>query len=137
MEEHNIMREIWECYATEKIPIGKYEVIEIIQNSNGTEIDMESEEHKMIIKFEFADALRVSDEGRRIRTYNKIIEIQNYRKDFNGVPLYEAFNSEFYNWAKKESAGYYTDFRHYVIITMNDIVDIISSCSPEIIVSKL
>lgn len=131
------MKERWICYGTGKMPTGVYEVIKVLQDCSGTEIVIESEEHRVVIKFGFVDALRVSDEGRRIRTYNEITEVQNYRKDFNGIPLYKVLNSEFYRWVVKESVGFYEDFTHYTIITKNDIIDVISSYPPELLVENL
>lgn len=131
------MKEKWICYDKVNIPMGLYEVVEIIQNSNGTKIELQSEDYKVIICFDFADSLRISDEGRRIKTYNEVIEIQEYRKDFVGIPLYKVINSEFCRWLREESAGFYTEFSHYVIITINDIVDIISRDEPEIMVHKI
>ncbi len=74
----------------------------------------------------------MSDEGRRIVTYNEIEAIQKYRKDFYGNPLYVVENSQFSNWIAFESAGFFIDLNHYVIITIDHIVDILSFQSPEI-----
>ena len=131
------MQEQWSVYAEGTIPVGQYEVLEVLQNSEGTMIILESERNKVIIKFDFVDALRICDEGRRIKTYNVIEGIQEYRKDFLGIPLYLVKNSEFGKWIEEESAGFYIDSFHYAVITINEIVDIITSSSPEVVVSEL
>lgn len=131
------MEEKWIQYGTNIVPKDLYEVTSIIQDNNGTVINLEGNQFRMKIKFGFVDALRVCDEGRRIRTYNEVQEIQIYRENFIGNPIFIVNNSEFNTWIIKESAGIYTDLKHYSIITMNDIVDIISSFPPEINVVKL
>lgn len=126
------MKERWVEYKDIDIPKGVYEVTEVIQNSEGTKIQLESETNKLTIFFEFADAIRICDEGRRIKTYNECEAIQNYRKDFFGNPIYKVINSEFNAWIAEESAGFYTDLSHFVIVTLNDIIDVVSSKPPEI-----
>lgn len=131
------MKEKWTEYKSDKIPKGKYEVNQILQNEEGTIIELESELHTLTIMFEFTDAVRISDEGRRIRTYNGVSDIQPYRETFFGNPLYEVMNSEFCEWLIIESAGFYTDFKHYAIMTINDIVDIVSSVPPVIQINNI
>ncbi len=126
--------EKWMNYDGGKIPLGNYELIETIQNCDGTTIKLQSELHNIILKFEFVDSIRITDEGRRIKTYNEIPDIQKYRENFYGVPLYRVENSEYCKWLVQESAGIYTEFQHYVIITINDIVDVISDVPPKILV---
>lgn len=92
---------------------------------------------KVIIVFEFADAIRVCDEGRRIKTYNECEGIQNYRKDFFGYPIYIVFNSSFNQWIVEESVGIYTNLSRYSIVTQNDLIDVISAKPPEIKVISL
>lgn len=131
------MKEEWVQYDINIIPKDLYEVTSVIQDCNGTVIELEGEHFRMRIKFGFVDAIRVCDEGRRIRTYNEVDEIQIYRENFIGNPIFLVNNSEFNNWIIRESMGIYTDLKHYSIITMNDIVDIISSFPPEINISNL
>lgn len=131
------MQEKWRVYNDSGIPEGHYEVLEILQNKNGTNIILESEKSKVLLKFGFIDALRVCDEGRRIKTYNEVEEIQTYRNDFVGVPLYLVDNSKFCQWIMKESAGFYTNGLHFAVVTINDIVDIISPYPPKIIVNLI
>ncbi|WP_375180209.1 hypothetical protein [Enterococcus rotai] len=86
----------------------------------------------MDITFGFVDSLRITDEGRRIRTYNEIESIQKYRENFIGNPLYKVEQSEYFEWIKKESAGFSTDLEHYAIITENDLIDVLSTFPPTI-----
>lgn len=127
-----MVKEKWLIYKEDFIPLDNYEVLEIVQNVEGTKITMGGNSNDLIIKFSFIDSLRVSDEGRRLRTYNEVEEIQKYREEFYGNPLYKVQNSEFLKWIEIESAGIYTDMVHYAIVTINNIVDMVSSFPPEI-----
>ena len=131
------MTEKFNEYNLEKIPKDKYELIRTVQDCEGTVIILEGYKYKLNIKFGFVDALRICDEGRRIKTYNEVKGIEEYRKDFNGIPIYTVSNSKFYKWIVDESIGFYTDCTHYVVITINDIVDIISSEPPSITISNI
>lgn len=126
------MQENWFVYGEKEISIDCYEVIEIIQNSDGTRIKLDGEKHHIEIEFGFVDSLRTTDEGRRIRTYNEIDAIQTYRENFIGYPLYKVENSEYIQWIEKESAGFCIGVSHYTVMTENDIVDVISSFPPKI-----
>lgn len=128
------MNEIWSVYRDDIIPLNRYEVITISQSCEGTKIVLESATDSLEILFWAVDSLRATDEGRRLRTYNEVISIQEYRKNFNGVPLFTVDNSEFGNWISKESAGIYTDSTHYAIMTRDDIV---APFPPEIILKKI
>lgn len=126
------MKEQWIEYKENDIPKGIYEVVQVLQDAEGTKIQLESNGCKVIIIFEFADAIRICDEGRRIKTYNECEEIQNYRKNFFGHPIYMVYHSEFSNWVIEESLGIYSNLNHYAIITQNDLIDVLSEQSPEI-----
>ncbi len=137
IERMEILKEKWEECFSDVIPRGKYEVVKISQDCNGTIIELASGNNLLTINFNFVDALRVCDEGRRIVTYNEIIDIQKYRENFYGNPLYQVENSEFFEWLSFESCGFCTDVQHYAIITINHIIDVITAEIPEIQISDL
>ncbi|WYJ99804.1 hypothetical protein A5821_000881 [Enterococcus sp. 7F3_DIV0205] len=126
------MLEKWREYNQTDVPKDTYEVSEVVQNSEGTVIKLMGEKNNMNITFGFVDSLRITDEGRRIQTYNEIESIQKYRENFIGNPLYKVEQSEYVAWIKKESAGFCADVDHYVIITENDLIDILSTFPPTI-----
>lgn len=131
-KEEMSMLEKWHEYNQTDVPIDTYEVSEVIQNSEGTVIKLMGEKNNMDITFGFVDSLRITDEGRRIRTYNENESIQKYRENFIGNPLYKVEQSEYFEWIKKESAGFSTDLEHYAIITENDLIDVLSTFPPTI-----
>lgn len=128
------MEEIWNVYRDDIIPVDNYEVISVSQSCEGTKIILEGNTYTLEIQFCSADSLRITDEGGRLRTYNEVESVQEYRKNFIGWPLFTVDNSEFLNWLIKESAGFYVDYIHYAIMTVNDVVDIAAVFPPEITV---
>lgn len=130
------MEEKWTEYKNIVIPEGVYEITEVIQNFEGTKLTLESDTFKIVILFEFADSVRISDEGRRIKTYQECKELQTYRKNFNGNPIYVVEKSLFKKWIIEESVGIYTESTHYAVVTKNDIVDVLSYQEPIINIYK-
>ena len=131
------MKEIWKNYEKSSVPNDNYEVFEVTVNSEGTKIILNGVKNTVSIKFCTVDSLRVSDEGRRIKTYHEVEGIQEYRENFYGNPIYQVENSEFASWVVEESAGFCTDMQHYAIVTLNDIVDVLDAFPPEIIVEEI
>lgn len=131
------MDENWIVYRDDIIPADNYDVVSVSQECDGTRIVLEGNKVTLQIQFWGVDSLRITDEGKRIRTYNEVENLQEYRKNFIGKPLYTVDNSEFLDWLKKESAGFYTDFVHYTIVTIDDIVDIATTFPPEITVKHI
>ena len=126
------MNEEWVVYKEDIIPVDCYTVISVSQDCKGTKIILEGKRYSIQVKFMDIDSLRITDEGRRIRTYHEIESIQEYRKGFLGRPVFTVENSEFLDWLKKESAGIYTEFTHYAIMTIDDIIDIAAIFPPRI-----
>ena len=131
------MKELWIKYKESEIPNDKYELTEIALTCDGVKIVLRGHKNILIVTHIAIHSLKLSDEGIRIRTYHEIEEIQGYRNDFYGHPMYEVSNSEFFEWAMKESAGFGYDLKHYVLMTQNDIVDLLVTFPPEITVRKL
>ena len=122
------------------IPDDYYEVMSIIQDINGT---LDGINNEVKIRFGAVDSICVTDEGSRIETYNngKTKALNEYRlKNFYGNPFFIATaETDFTLWLKKESCGFSeaNGVGHYLIITLNDIVDIASVFPPqEIIINK-
>lgn len=80
-----------------------------------------------------------SDEGMRMATYMPIQEEKHDKKYFQKWFLYKVYNSDFMSWALKESCGFYqeNELLHFCIITENDVVDILSTTEPEIVIRKV
>lgn len=123
------------------IPDDYYEVMSILQDRNGTLITLDGINNEVKIRFGAVDSICDTDEGSRMETYlnGKTKELNEYRaKKFYGNPFFVATaETDFTLWLKKESWGFSEGVGHYLIITLNDIVDIASVFPPqEIIINK-
>lgn len=123
------------------IPDDYYEVMSILQDRNGTLITLDGINNEVKIRFGAVDSICDTDEGSRMETYlyGKTKELNEYRaKKFYGNPFFVATaDTDFTLWLKKESWGFSEGVGHYLIITLNDIVDIASVFPPqEIIINK-
>ena len=123
------------------IPDDNYEVMLVLQDINGTLITLDGINNEVKIRFGAVDSICVTDEGLRMETYlnGKTKVLNEYRaKKFYGNPFFIATSeSDFTLWLKKESWGFSEGVGHYLIITLNHIVDIASVFPPqEIIINK-
>lgn len=123
------------------IPDDYYEVMSILQDRNGTLITLDGINNEVKIRFGAVDCICDTDEGSRMETYlnGKTKELNEYRaKKFYGNPFFVATaETDFTLWLKKESWCFSEGVGHYLIITLNDIVDIASVFPPqEIIINK-
>ncbi len=124
------------------IPDDNYEVMTVKRGINGTLITLDGINNEVKIRFGAVDCICVTDEGSRIETYNngKTKALNDYRlKNFYGNPFFIATSeNDFTLWLNKESYGF-SEARHvshYLIITLNDIVDIASVFPPKISIKK-
>lgn len=123
------------------IPDDYYEVMSVLQDRNETLITLDGINNEVKIRFGAVDSICDTDEGSRMETYlnGKTKELNEYRaKKFYGNPFFVATaETDFTLWLKKESWGFSEGVGHYLIITLNDIVDIASVFPPqEIIINK-
>ena len=123
------------------IPDDYYEVMTVKRGMNGTLITLDGVNNRIKIRFGAVDSICVTDEGLRMETYlnGKTKVLNEYRaKKFYGNPFFIATSeSDFTLWLKKESWGFSEGVGHYLIITLNHIVDIASVFPPqEIIINK-
>lgn len=130
------MKEIWVNCRDLEVPNDQYEVTELIQTGNRTRVTLIGFQNEIEIEVKSVDSLRVTDEGRRIRTYHEISEIQEYRNSFIGNPIFRIDHSEYLNWIKKESAGFSIGVVHYAVMTRNEIVDIATTENLKIKVTR-
>ncbi len=124
------------------IPDDYYEVESVVRGVNGTVIKLDGVNYKVIIHFGAVNCICDTDEGSRLETYlnGKTKALKEYQaKNFYGNPFFIATSeNEFTSWLKKESLGFSEakGVGHYLIITLNDIVDIASVFPPQKITIK-
>lgn len=104
---------------------------------DGTTIKLLGDEQNLEIYVNFVDSICMTDEGRRIETYNSMEELQVHREELYGNPIYEKFTSKYIDWLKKESLGFMGEVTHYMIVTRDDMIDIISICPLQITVHEI
>lgn len=96
---------------------------------------LENEKEIVVIDFFTTKAMRVVDEG--LYLADEVFleeEIQKYKQtEFESV-IYEIKDGEFGNFIKRTSSGIYDylNMKHYIIITLNFVIEIISVSDPEI-----
>lgn len=118
------------------IPLDQYDICYVLQDGNGTKVKLVGDYGEVEIIFYSPDSVRITDEGRRLESYFTVPILQNYRKNFIGNPFFIILNSDYVKWIENESLGFSTDITHYVIVTRDDIVDIISSFPPKIFIKS-
>jgi len=131
--------EKWTIWKPIEIPKGNYEVTNIMQNDKGTLIKLNDGVNKIDVLFEgFVVALRVCDEGSRIKTVMEVQQSQSDRFYFSEWPLYMVENSMFGKWLIDESCGIYADgeLEHISIVTANEVIDILTTYQPVISLTK-
>ncbi|BDF34227.1 hypothetical protein CE91St62_22920 [Lachnospiraceae bacterium] len=127
--------ENWKVINKGYIPKGKY----LAELKNGEEegliILLESNEYSVKMDFGLASAVRMFDEG--ILLQEGIFDeeqIVKYKKDNFSNTIYKIVDGEFGNEVKKISGEMYDvlNLEHYLIITLNYVIEVISQGEPEI-----
>jgi len=128
--------EKWTEIFEDVIPLDNYQT----QLSNGDEkgliIELVGQKHSVVIKFGAVKAVRMLDEGivqNNLYSQNEIERLSVTR--FKNV-IYEITDGEFSKQIENISEGMWDTFvaRHYIVITQNYNIDIITEWEPEILI---
>ena len=121
------------------IPNDEYTVRMINGEETGLIIELKSINNLVVIKFGNVSAVRILDEGIVQEDVYDDEAIDDLKKNKFDNVIYEMIGGKFENYINKISGGYseILDLKHYVIITLNYNIDIISQWKPEINVKKL
>ena len=100
----------------------------------GLIIELKSNNHHVIMNFGVVQAIRMLDEGivqNELYSYN---EVEKFKKDGFKNVIYEVTGGEFAKQIQNISDQYWEtlDAKHYVVITQNYNIDIITEWEPEI-----
>ena len=130
--------EHWEEIYKNTIPVGKYETFVKSGGESGLFIKLESNEYIANINFGAVSAFRMLDEGIMLEGIFDEKEISKYKKNDFSNTIYEIQNGEFGNFVKKISNGLYDylGLRHYILITINYVIEIVSKWEPSIEILK-
>lgn len=130
------MQESWIKWNPTKAPEGAFIVTDYIQNKDGTKFILDDDDNIIEILFNgITPIVRASVEGIRMRTWGEIQQKYNDKFFFRNWFLYKVENSKLSKWAEEESCGFYASeqLSHYCIVTSEEIIDILSTFEPTII----
>lgn len=131
--------ENWHEVFSGKIPKGNYQMQLINGEEHGLVIKLSSNRICIVIKFGIVQAVRMLDEGIVQNSIYCDDVIKRYKdNDFQNV-IYEVQEGEFGKQINQISGGYgeSLSLRHYVVITSNYNVDVITGWEPTIEVSQV
>ena len=130
--------EKWEEIIEKTIPSGKYQALVKNGEESGLIIELESNQHEVIITFGVVVALRMLDEGIVLTGIFDEHAIQKYKNDNFSKVIYKVQNGEFGNFMQQISDELfeYLELKHFIIITMNYVIEVISKYEPNIEVIK-
>ncbi|WP_379053287.1 hypothetical protein [Metabacillus endolithicus] len=135
MSEVNLsMKEIWERWEPVHSFPKRIYLQSLIDNKNGLTLLFETGDDKTIA-FNFDSGVlsyRNTDEGVLYQT------LRDLDKEYGGEfysnwSLFKVKNSSYLNWFKKEGCGkwdYQDDVKHYVFMTSDDVVEVLSNYLP-------
>lgn len=125
-----------------KIPHCGYEYLVDIKSgdTDGLKIMLEHiKENEFIdINFSSTRSVRITDEGLYLTDMFDSKEIDKFKKDGFESVIYEIKDGEYGNFINKTSAGLagMTDLKHYIIITLNYVIEVINGTDPKIKILK-
>ena len=131
--------EIWKEVFVGTIPKAAYQVQLINGEKQGLTIELLSSQTCVMINFGMVQAVRMLDEGIVQSNLYPENEIQKYKdNDFQNI-IYEVQDGEFSEQINQISDGYgeVLNLKHYVVITQNYNIDIVTEWAPTIEISKM
>ena len=126
--------EKWKEVFVGIIPQGNYQTQITNGEDKGLIIELRSNNDNIVINFGIVQAVRMLDEGIVQKELYCDNEIGNLKKDGFKNVIYEVVEGEFSKQIENIADGYWEtlDAKHYVIITQNYNIDIITEWEPEI-----
>ncbi|ARB83676.1 MULTISPECIES: hypothetical protein [Yersinia] len=98
--------------------------LELILSSGDNE-----EGSKVKVLFDWIYSFRVTDEG-------DLLKMQEEQKGEMLTGLYLVENSKYLEWFNEQSGNVHDEIAHYMLSTVDDVIDILASISPSISVSS-
>lgn len=129
--------ERWREVFVGKIPKAVYQVQLINGEKQGLTIELSNGYTCVTVKFGMVQAVRMLDEGIVQCSLYCDSEIQKYKDSDFQNRIYEVKDGEFAKQINKISDGYgkLLNLRHYIVITQNYNVDIVTEWEPTIEIS--
>ena len=121
-----ILIESWQKVFEGKIPKEKYEMLLQNGETKGLVINLKSPNHSITINFGIVSAIRILDEGIALNNLFDTEQIEMFRRHkFDG--FVRKIGGELCD---------HLNFKHYVIVSLNFIVEIITEWEPNIEVNN-
>lgn len=116
------------------VPQGNYQTEITNGEDKGLVIGLRSNNDNIVLNFGIVQAVRMLDEGIVQKGLYSDSEVERFKKEGFKNIIYEVVDGEFSKQVENIADGYWEtlDAKHYVIITQNYNIDIITECEPEI-----
>ena len=126
--------EKWKEVFAGVIPQGNYQTLITNGEDKGLTLELKSSKSHVVLNFGAVLAVRMLDEGIVQKELYSDSEIEKFKKDGFKNVIYEVKGGEFARQIQMISDGYLENSRmkHFVIITQNYNIDIITEWEPEI-----
>lgn len=126
--------ENWKEVFVGIIPQGNYQTQITNGEDKGLILELISNNSHAVLNFGVVQAVRILDEGivqKELYSYN---EVEKYKQDGFRNVIYEVTDGEFAEQIQNIADGYWEtlDAKHYIVITQNYNIDIITEWEPEI-----
>lgn len=124
----------WEEVFKGIIPVGNYCVLLENGEEKGLSVKLESDEYIVNILFGIVGAVRMLDEGLIFENLFDDEEISKYKKVNFDNTIYKIENGEFKGFLQTINKNIYDylNLTHYVIVTMNYVIEVMSEWEPTI-----
>lgn len=133
MEESIETEEKWIKWEPIEEIKGQFYVDAIINDLEGLKIELSNDNRKLNLLFKgFIASCRSTEEGYIQKTYYEISRDHD-KLFFKNSPLFKVENSKYISWLLEESYEiYHENLIHFVILTYNFLIDVVTLEEPDI-----
>ena len=126
--------EIWQAVFPDIIPKDNYQTQLSNGRFQGLILELKGRFHCVDLKFGIVQAIRILDEGIVQNDLYSCSSLSNLKSEGFKDIIYEVIDGEFGKQIQNISCGYYDalEERHYVIITNDYNIDVVTEWQPEI-----
>lgn len=126
--------EKWKEVFVGMIPQEKYETAISNSENKGLVIELRSNINKVVLNFGAVQAIRILDEGIVQKELYSDIQVERFKGEGFKNVIYEVVDGEFSKQIENIADGYWEvlDAKHFIVITQNYNIDIITEWDPEI-----
>lgn len=126
--------ETWKEVFVGSIPQENYQTQITNGEDKGLVLELKSNNSHIVLNFGMVQAVRMLDEGIVQKELYSDSEVKKFKKDGFKNIIYEVAGGEFAKQIQNIADGYWgnLDAKHYVVITQNYNIDIITEWEPEI-----